>query len=68
MATSAECDDQWARGFTDGYMEFRSTKPGIPSRPGSYPPDVDPLDYFYTTGRERGRKEGVRVSAGIKDG
>jgi hypothetical protein len=68
MATSQECNDEWERGYTDGYREFRSTRPTIPSRPGSYPPGEDPLNYFYRTGLDRGRKKGIQDSAGIKGG
>jgi hypothetical protein len=69
MATSAECNDAWERGYVEGWAAFKpATKPSVPSRPASFPPGVDPLDHFYREGYARGKNDGLRNLAGIDKG
>lgn len=65
MATPHDYNKAWERGYIDGYMRNRSTIPSIPSRPASYPPGVDPQDYYYKEGYAKGYKAGLQSAAGI---
>lgn len=54
MATSEECNQAWKDGYISGFKSVRGTIPSVPSRPGSHPPGVDPLAYYYQKGYEAG--------------
>jgi hypothetical protein len=54
MATSEDCNDEWERGYIDGWTSVKATTPTMPARPASAPPGVDPLPYFYEAGKRRG--------------
>jgi hypothetical protein len=61
MATAEECNDEWERGYLDGWMSVTPTQPTMPVRPASAPPGVDPLRYFYETGKKNGIEDAVKT-------
>ena len=50
MATSEECNQAWKNGYIAGYKSIKGSTPSIPCRPGTYPPSVDPIQYFHSQG------------------
>jgi hypothetical protein len=62
MATAEECNDEWERGYLDGWMSVTSTRPTMPVRPALVPPGVDPLPYFYKAGEKKGIKNGIEAA------
>ena len=54
MATSEECNRAWKDGYISGFQSISGTIPSVPARPGSHPPGVDPLAFYYQKGYEAG--------------
>jgi hypothetical protein len=54
MATSEQCNQAWTQGYIAGYRSIRGGTPSVPSRPGTSPPGVDPIRYFYDKGFDAG--------------
>jgi hypothetical protein len=51
MATSEECNQAWKNGYIAGYQSIKGRIiPPIPCRPGTYPPSVNPIQYFHSLG------------------
>lgn len=65
MPTSEELNNACKRGYVEGWAETKRTIPTIPLRPGSFPPGVNPVDYYYKKGKEKGRENALKQMAGI---
>ena len=68
MATSAQCNEAWERGYNEGWSAYKTSTPSVPPRPASFPPSEDPLDYYRREGYALGKNDALRTAAGMNKG